>query len=147
MIPMPSPRGTNRERLFLPPRSLPILAMDEMPRRQLGHDISGETDPLEPGEDQFAELLSFLESRLSPGDLEEVRRHLGSLGGGGSLASDSAVAGELRRYGVDPSGIARGSWRAVLSQYRRNGRKPVTTDAERASFADRYPDAARIAVR
>jgi hypothetical protein len=125
--PMPSPRGTNRERLFVhwPTRS-PTMAFDS---------AAGVADH----PDEIEQLLEFLKGKLSDEDMQQVQKivasrpealddarpepDLGKLTNAGKQALDH-LSPALRRQAID----------AVMDQRSRAAK----------SFASRWPEIARI---
>ena len=121
---MPSPRGTNFERLFLPDRN-PVAAYDS---------ATGVGDPVD-------QIKAFLKSKLSDADFAEVEKMLSEYGGlgmdepadfrgkpraGGTNVALDGLSPRLRRQVID----------AVSDQRSRS----------EAGFLTRYPDAAKIGV-
>ena len=152
LIPCPSPRGTNRERLFLIRHpNLGVMAQDAaMPP----------DSPSNNGADAYEELATFLQQNLSPDVLAEaetlLRRFVDQ---SGNLATDEPeafsgqprVGGSMERNGtagrVEPNPPQAGrdarmsfDERLAVAAQVRTGRK----QAEQYLFAQRFPNAARI---
>lgn len=110
--PMPSPKNSNHARLFI--GGSPRAAYDAMP------------------DDKAAELIMFLQKRLSEADFQEACR-LGKL--------DAGIVMDDENGGPEPfSGMPQ-----RFGQDSRRRRAPMTP-AQEADFNRRYPHAAKIKV-
>ena len=126
---MPSPRGTNFERLFMPSRT-PAGAYDAAP----DDSATGAGDPI-------SEIKAFLKSKLSDADFAEVEKMLGEYGGMG-MDDPADFRGKPRVGGTNvaldrlPPRLRRQVIDAISDQRSRSD----------AGFRARYPDAAKIGI-
>lgn len=127
LIPMPSPRGTNHAKLFLRARG-PVAAYDS--RRGLAADAA-------LSDEKKGAILDFLAGKLSSDDIMSVKAMLsgeraydeppdfpGKPKVGGGMTALDRLPSSLRREVIDRTLSAR--------------------DSRAKSFAERFPDAARI---
>ena len=97
-VPMPSPNGTNRERLFIDASS--SAAYDSLYGLQPGFDAG-------PDDDYFDNPLDFVKAKLDPQDYKQFVKLL--MSGGGepepSSGTDRKRAKDRGRSGVTPSAM------------------------------------------
>lgn len=152
--PMPSPRGTNRAGLFIAARRRsPTMAYDAANGAE-GHGFPEEQDP-------DTKLLAFLRELLEPADYTRAERmvtdlHDALMGEAGAFDRDEPRPGGTmdRRRARDAEGETEAEMRerheremaGCMDRARRarDGRRPRSAMDAAASFAARYPEAARI---
>ena len=130
---MPSPRGTNHERAFLPAGSRVTAAYDA---------------EMDEGEADYAALLSFLADKLEAGDLMKVKRMLGLADAPEEEAGGASDAARRSAYAQDARDMHRRGYISTQEMERRiiNGPRREQTAAEAADFAKRFPHAARLKI-